>query len=304
MNELTQSRREAVASIVKPYEIRSGKNFSLSNIDPGGTGAYDSSDKSDAKRALETGIKWLAEEQSVLYAQDQWGLLLIFQARDAAGKDSTIKHVLSGFSPQGCSVESFKQPSDEELDHDFMWRHHAHVPGRGHIGIFNRSYYEEVLVTRVNPEILERQKIPPAKITKNIWKERFQDINRFEKYLFRNGFITVKFFLHVSREEQKKRFMERLDRPDKNWKFSSSDLKARKNWDQYTQVYEEMIQNTAKKHSPWYVVPADNKWYTRMVVAAAIIKTIDNLDLHYPKVTDEQINTLNEAREQLTSEPE
>ena len=302
MTELTKDKRKLVESVVEPHEIKSGKGFSLESLDPGNTGDYQSSDKDDARDALEKGIEWLAEAQNVLYAQDRWGLLLIFQARDAAGKDSTIKHVMSGVNPQGCHVESFKRPSAEELDHDYMWRHHAHVPSRGHIGIFNRSYYEEVLVARVNPKILQHQKIPPSKITENIWEERFEDINRFEKYLYRNGILTLKFFLNVSREEQKKRFMERLDRPEKNWKFSAGDLKVRSQWDEYTHAYEEMVQHTAKKYAPWYVVPADNKWYMRIVVAAAIIKKIDSLGLHYPELTEQQHRELDKAREQLRNE--
>ena len=224
----------------------------------------------------------------MLYAQDRWALLLIFQAMDAAGKDGTIKHVMSGVNPQGCQVFSFKQPSAEELDHDFLWRYVRRLPERGRIGIFNRSYYEEVLVVRVHPELLKRQKLPPKLVGKRIWDERLADIAHFEHYLTRQGTIVLKFFLHVSREEQKKRFLERLDEPEKNWKFSAADVRERGFWDDYMHAYEEAIRATASKHAPWFVVPADNKWFTRLVVAAAIVEAVEVLDLAYPKVTREE----------------
>ena len=230
------------------------------------------------------GVEALAELQDKLYAQDRWAVLLIFQAMDAAGKDGAIKHVMSGVNPQGCQVYSFKAPSAEDLDHDYLWRCMKCLPERGRIGIFNRSYYEETLVVRVHPEFLEKQKLPPELVTKDIWKERFEDIRSFERYLTRNGVVIRKFFLHVSKKEQKKRFLERLENPEKNWKFSANDVKERGFWDDYMEAYEDMIRNTATKEAPWYVVPADNKWFTRVVVAAAVIDALDSLDLQYPKV--------------------
>ena len=241
-------------------------------------------DKGGAAELLERGVTWLAEEQEMLYAQDRWSLLLVFQAMDAAGKDSTIKHVMSGINPQGCQVFSFKQPSSEDLDHDFMWRYVRNLPERGRIGIFNRSYYEEVLVVRVHPEILKAQKLPPPLVGKGIWDERLADIAHFEDYATRQGTKILKFFLHVSRNEQKKRFIARLDEPEKTWKFSPSDVKERKFWDDYMDAFEEAIRATASKQAPWFVVPADNKWFTRLVVAAAIVHAVENLGLTYPKV--------------------
>ena len=223
----------------------------------------------------------------MLYAQDNWAVLLIFQAMDAAGKDGAIKHVMSGVNPQGCQVFSFKAPSSEDLDHDYLWRCIKCLPERGRIGIFNRSYYEETLVVRVHPEFLEQQKLPPELITKDIWKERFQDIRSFERYLTRNGVVIRKFFLHVSKKEQKKRFLERIEEPEKNWKFSANDAKEREYWDDYMEAYEDMIRNTATKEAPWYVVPADNKWFTRVVVAAAVIDALASLNLKYPKVSEQ-----------------
>jgi len=244
-------------------------------------------------------VEALAELQDMLYAQDSWAVLLIFQAMDAAGKDGTIKHVMSGVNPQGCQVTSFKSPSSEDLDHDYLWRCVKNLPPKGHIGIFNRSYYEETLVVRVHPEYLERQKIPPELVTKDIWNERFKDIRGFERYLTRNGVVIRKFFLHVSKKEQKKRFLARLDNPEKNWKFSASDLKERAFWDDYQEAYEDMIRHTATEDAPWYVVPADNKWFTRVVVAAAVVSTLGSLDLAYPKVGPEKLKELAAARRAL-----
>jgi PPK2 family polyphosphate:nucleotide phosphotransferase len=255
--------------------------------------------KDMAAETLQEEIELLSEMQDKLYAQDRWGLLLIFQAMDAAGKDGTIKHVMSGINPQGCQVYSFKSPSPEELDHDFLWRTSRCLPERGRIGIFNRSYYEEVLAVRVHPEFLEKQRLPARLLTNQIWKERFEDISAFERYATRNGIAIVKFFLHVSREEQKKRFLERLDNPDKNWKFSMADARERERWDDYMAAYEEMIRHTASTHAPWYVVPADNKWFTRLVVAAAIIEALDDMNLAYPKVDDEKRKELEAARSML-----
>ena len=270
--------------IAEHYRVTKGGKFRLKDNDPGDTMGLKSEAKPRAKEALALGVNALAGLQDVLYAQDRWAVLLIFQAMDAAGKDGAIKHVMSGVNPQGCDVHSFKSPSAEELDHDYLWRAMKVLPNRGHIGIFNRSYYEETLVVRVHPEFLHGQKLPPELITKGIWEERFSDIRNFERYLANNGIAVCKFFLHVSKKEQKRRFLERLEEPEKNWKFSSADLHERAYWDEYQQTYEDMIRNTATKHAPWYVVPADNKWFTRCVVAAAVIEALDRLDLDYPKV--------------------
>ena len=251
---------------------------------------------------MNSGIQWLAELQDKLYADNRYSLLLIFQAMDAAGKDGTIKHVMSGVNPQGCQVFSFKQPSMEELNHDYMWRYARCLPERGRIGIFNRSYYEEVLVVRVHDQILQNQHLPPKLITKKIWKERLEDIHDFERYLARNGVITLKFFLNVSKKEQKKRFMERLDRPEKNWKMSASDATERQYWQDYMRAYEDAISKTASDYAPWYVVPADNKWYTRLVVAGAIVHALHDLNLSYPKVGSEKLAELAKARSLLASE--
>src|SRR5262249_1320245 len=260
-----------------------GKGFHLKNYDPGDTCGLNLN-KGEASELLQLGTEWLAQEQDVLYAQDQWSLLLIFQAMDAAGKDSTIKHGMAGVNAQGWQVFSFKQPSPEDLDHDFMWRYSKRLPERGKIGIFNRSYYEEVLVVRVHEGILKQQKMPQPLVGPRIWDERLTDIAHFESYLTRQGVVILKFFLHVSREEQKKRFLKRLDTPEKNWKFSASDVQERKFWDDYMRAYEEAIRATAGTHAPWFVVPADNKWFTRLVVAAAIVEAVEQLDLTYPKV--------------------
>jgi PPK2 family polyphosphate:nucleotide phosphotransferase len=286
-------------NFAKPFRVTDGKDFRLKDIDPGDTLDLGSEDKPRAKEALLMGVEALAELQDMLYAQDSWAVLLIFQAMDAAGKDGTIKHVMSGVNPQGCQVTSFKSPSPEDLDHDYLWRCAKNLPPRGHIGIFNRSYYEETLVVRVHPEYLERQKIPPELVTKDIWKERFKDIRGFERYLTRNGVVIRKFFLHVSKKEQKKRFLARLENPEKNWKFSASDLKERAFWDDYQDAYEDMIRHTATEDAPWYVVPADNKWFTRVVVAAAVVSTLGSLDLAYPKVGPEKLKALAAAKRAL-----
>ena len=284
---------------IKPYRVTDGKTFRLKDVDPGDTAGFKAEDKPRAKEALADGVTLLAELQDKLYAQDQWGLLLNFQAMDAAGKDGSIKHVMSGVNPQGCQVYSFKAPSAEELDHDFMWRCLKNLPERGRIGIFNRSYYEETLVVRVHPEYLAGQKVPKKLITKRIWNERFEDIRGIERYLSRNGILVRKFFLHVSKKEQKRRFMERLDNPEKNWKFSSADAKERGYWDAYMEAYEDMIRNTATPEAPWYVVPADNKWFSRLVVAAAVIEALDSMSLHYPQVSEAKLKELEIARKIL-----
>jgi PPK2 family polyphosphate:nucleotide phosphotransferase len=286
-------------SFAKPFRVTDGKDFRLKDFDPGDTLDLGSQDKPRAKEALVMGVEALAQLQDMLYAQDSWAVLLIFQAMDAAGKDGTIKHVMSGVNPQGCQVTSFKAPSPEDLDHDYLWRSAKHLPARGHIGIFNRSYYEETLVVRVHQEMLERQKIPPELVGKDIWKERFKDIRGFERYLARNGVVIRKFFLHVSKKEQRRRFLERLENPEKNWKFSANDLKEREFWDDYMEAYEDMIRHTATEDAPWYVVPADNKWFTRVVVAAAVVSTLDSLDLAYPKVGPEKLKALAAAKRAL-----
>lgn len=288
--------------LLKPYRVEEGKRFRLKDHDPAGTHGLKSEFKPQARDLLAKGVQELARLQDILAAQDRWGLLLIFQAMDAAGKDGTIKHVMSGVNPQGVQVVSFKAPSSEELNHDFLWRTMKCVPERGRIGIFNRSYYEEVLVVRVHSALLESQKLPKSLVTKEIWRERFEDINAFERYLTRNGIAVLKFFLHVSKKEQKRRFLERLDKPDKNWKFSTADLKERQFWDTYQRAYEDMIAHTASEHAPWYVVPADNKWFTRLVVAAAVVDALDKMDLKYPKVGGEQKAALGKAKAQLEGE--
>jgi PPK2 family polyphosphate:nucleotide phosphotransferase len=292
---------DRIRKYVHPFRITKGKGFRLKDFDPGETCGL-TLDKGEAAELLQRGTAWLAEEQNVLYAQDRWSLLLIFQALDAAGKDSTIKHVMSGVNPQGCQVFSFKQPSSEELDHDFMWRYVRNLPERGRIGIFNRSYYEEVLVVRVHREILQRQRLPPHLVGKGIWDERLADIARFEDYATLQGTKILKFFLHVSRKEQKKRFMDRLEEPEKNWKFSASDVQEREFWSDYMHAFEEAIGATASKHAPWFVVPADNKWFTRLVVAAAIVEAMENLGLAYPKVDAAKKKELAAARAALARE--
>jgi len=292
---------DAMRKYTDPFRVTKGKDFCLKDFDPGDTLGL-KMDKEEAAQLLQRGSEWLALEQDILYAQDSWSMLLVFQAMDAAGKDGTIKHVMSRVNPQGCEVHSFKQPSNEELSHDFLWRYALRVPQRGRIGIFNRSYYEEVLVVRVHQEFLTAQKTPPKLVDKGIWDERLTDIARFEDYLTRQGVVILKFYLNLSRKEQKKRFMERLDKPDKNWKFSASDVRERRYWDDYMHAYEEAIQTTASKDAPWFVVPADNKWFTRLVVAAAIVEAVEELDLKYPKVTAEQKKDLAAARAELEAE--
>lgn len=292
---------EAAHRFSKPYRVTNGKKFRLKDVDPSDTGDLKSEDKPRAKEALQTGVDALAELQDVLYAQDRWSVLLVFQAMDAAGKDGTIKHVMSGVNPQGCQVSSFKGPTSVDLDHDYLWRCVKELPERGRIGIFNRSYYEETLVVRVHPEFLAGQKLPEECVTKHIWDDRFQDIRSFERYLHRNGTIVRKFFLHVSKEEQQKRFLARLDLPEKNWKFSANDAKERGFWNDYMKAYEETIRETATEDSPWYVVPADNKWFTRVIVAAAVIDALASLNLHYPKVSAAKKKELAEARRLLVA---
>jgi PPK2 family polyphosphate:nucleotide phosphotransferase len=295
------ARREILDRTQKytqPFRVTNGAGFQLKSHDPGNTLGL-KLDKGEASEMLQEGIRWLAQEQEMLYAQDRWSLLLVFQAMDAAGKDSTIKHVMSGVNPQGVQVFSFKQPSQEELSHDFLWRYYWRLPERGRIGIFNRSYYEEVLVVRVHEANLKAQKIPPSLLGPRIWDERLADIAHFEDYLTRQGVIVLKFFLHLSREEQKKRFLKRLDEPEKNWKFSTSDVQERKFWADYMRAYEEAIRATASKAAPWYVVPADNKWFTRLVVASAIVDAVERLDLAYPTVDAEKRKELATARAAL-----
>jgi PPK2 family polyphosphate:nucleotide phosphotransferase len=289
-------------AFAEPYRVTRGQDFRLKDIAPGDTGRLKS--KREAVAFLQEGVRTLSELQEKLYAQDRWALLLIFQAMDAAGKDGTIKHVMSGVNPQGCQVFSFKAPSAEELDHDWMWRTSRCLPERGRIGIFNRSYYEEVLVARVHPEVLTRQRTPPALVTEHIWEERFEDINAFERYLTRNGVVIRKFFLYVSRKEQKKRFLERLEEPEKNWKFSEADVYERRHWRAYMQAYEDMIRHTSAEHAPWYVVPANHKWFTRLVVADAIVGALEDLNLAFPKVDAARIARLEAARKVLESEPD
>jgi PPK2 family polyphosphate:nucleotide phosphotransferase len=281
----------------KPYRIEHGRKFRLKDFDPADTGDIGSKEK--AEELLQQGIADMSELQDKLYAQDRWAALLIFQAMDAAGKDGAIKHVMSGVNPQGCQVHSFKQPSSEELNHDYLWRTMCRVPERGEIGIFNRSYYEEVLVVRVHDDFFKAERIPPSLVGKDIWKQRFEDINNYEQYLSRNGIVVRKFFLNLSKKEQKKRFLARLDEPEKNWKFSAADVRERECWDDYQNAYEDMIGQPATKHAPWYVIPADNKWFTRVAVAAAIVDTLDSLDLAYPKVDPEKKKQLQIAKKEL-----
>ena len=299
------SRKETIKRIDKAihrHRVDSGKGFRLSDHDPGSTGRMAGEDKPEAKELLSRGVEWLAVEQDKLYAQDRRSLLLVFQAMDAAGKDGTIKHVMSGVNPQGVQVVSFKQPSQLDLDHDYLWRYWRELPERGRIGIFNRSYYEEVLVVRVHRSILDAQKLPPECVHKKIFEDRLADIARFEDYLTRQGTKVLKFFLNVSRDEQKRRFMERLDDPGKNWKFSSADVRERGYWDEYQSAYEEAIRATATQHAPWYVVPADNKWYMRLVVVAAIVQALEEWQLAYPKVGKEKKLELASARAELEQE--
>lgn len=286
----------------KNYCVGDGDKFKLKDYRTEPKMNLGREDKPLVKEALEQGVEALAALQDTLYAQDRWSLLIIFQAMDAAGKDGAIKHVMSGVNPQGCQVSSFKGPSAEELDHDYLWRCKKHLPERGRIGIFNRSYYEEVLVVRVHEQILKSQKLPKKLITEDIWEDRFKDIRNFEKYLQRNGTIVIKIFLNVSKDEQKKRFIERVDDPAKNWKFSAADAKERGYWDQYMKAYEDMIKNTSTEDSPWYVIPADNKAYARIAVASAIISALDRMDLEYPQVSKEKLAELQEIKAALLAE--
>jgi len=292
---------DRIEKYVDPFRITKGAGFKLADFDPGDTCGL-RLDKGEASDLLQRGTEWLAEEQDMLYAQNRWSLLLVFQAMDAAGKDGTIKHVMSGVNPQGCQVFSFKQPSSEDLEHDFLWRYAKSLPERGRIGIFNRSYYEEVLVVRVHEDILKRQRLPQPFVGEDIWDERLSDIAHFEDYLTRQGTIILKFFLNLSRKEQKRRFMERLDKPDKRWKFSASDVHERRFWGDYMHAFQEAIRATASKRAPWYVVPADNKWFTRLIVAAAIVETMEKLDLAYPTVDAKKNKELLAARAALSRE--
>ena len=299
------SKRELIEKakkFSKSYCVGDGKNFKLKDYPSDDFPNFKKKEKQAAKELLQMGIDALAAMQDMLYAQDKWSILLIFQAMDAAGKDGAIKHVMSGLNPQGCQVSSFKAPSAEDLDHDFMWRCQKKLPERGRIGIFNRSYYEEVLVVRVHEQILDSQKIPKKLITKNIWEERYEDIRNFEKYLTNNGTVVLKFFLNLSKDEQKKRFLERIDNPDKNWKFSASDAKEREYWDDYMKAYEQLIINTSTEKSPWYVIPADDKPYARIAVASAIINAMDSLDLAYPEVSKEKLEELKQVKQVLLAE--
>lgn len=287
------------SELAKHFKVTDGKRFKLKDYDPGDTLDFGSEDKPAAKEALANGIEAMAELQDMLYAQDRWAILLVLQAMDAAGKDGAIKHVMSGLNPQGCQVHSFKSPSAEDLDHDYLWRCSKCLPNRGEIGIFNRSYYEETLVVRVHPEYLAGQKLPKSLVTDDIWDQRFQDIRCFERYLARNGVVPRKFFLHLSRKEQKRRFLARIERPEKNWKFSVNDANERQYWDQYQEAYEDTIRNTASEAAPWYIVPADNKWFSRVIVAAAVIETMASLDLEYPSVSKQKLNELDQVKQVL-----
>jgi len=296
-----KSKARRSAALSAPYRVADGSSFRLREIDPGDTRGM--KDKNKAQEALAAGIEALAALQEKLYAQNQWGVLLIFQAMDAAGKDSAIEHVMSGINPQGCQVFSFKAPSSEELDHDFLWRTSRCLPERGRIGIFNRSYYEEVLVVRVHPEFLGGQRLPAGLGGNGIWKRRFEDIAAFERYFARQGFVILKFFLHVSKDEQRERFLDRIEQPEKNWKFAMADVEERERWDDYMAANEDMIRHTAAEHAPWFVVPADHKWFTRLVVADAIRRALENLDLAFPRVTGAKRKELAAARKALQGEP-
>jgi PPK2 family polyphosphate:nucleotide phosphotransferase len=299
---MEEMKAKLVHKFIEPYVVESGEKFRLKDHEPGNTHGLKSGDKPEAKRLLDDGVLLLSEMQDKLYAQSNWGLLLIFQAMDAAGKDSTIKHVMSGVNPQGVDVFSFKEPSSEELAHDFLWRTNRCLPARGKIGIFNRSYYEEVLVVRVHPESLEKERMPKELRADHFWKNRYEDINTFEKYLTRNGIAIRKFFLNVSKKEQKRRFMERLDNPAKNWKLSAADVRERKHWDEYQSAYEKMIRNTATEHAPWVVVPADNKWFSRLLVVATVVDALSEMNLEYPKLSEEKLAALKAARKELEKE--
>lgn len=293
-NFLKQARKYS-----EPFRITKGAKFWLKDFDPQDTLDFDPDERAEAEEALAEGVELLKKLQDTLYAQDRWAVLLIFQAMDAAGKDGAIKHVMSGVNPQGCEVSSFKAPSAEEMDHDFLWRCAKRLPERGRIGIFNRSYYEETLVVRVHENFLAAQKLPTKVKTKDLWQQRFEDICNFERYLARNGVVILKFFLHVSKKEQQKRFLARIEDPAKNWKFSLKDVQEREHWDEYMHAYEETIKHTASKYAPWYVVPADHKWFTRLVVASAIVETLSALDLEYPSLSKEELKELDTAKQAL-----
>ncbi len=290
---------EDIEKLLRPFRIDQPGRVSLQDFDPGDTDSLPSGDRKEADQHLKRGVKWMAEQQPMLAADNREALLIIFQGRDAAGKDSMISHVMSGVNPQGCHVTSFKHPSYEALDHDYMWRYHQRVPGRGEIGIFNRSYYEEVLIVRVHPNILAAQNLPEGRVTANIWQERFDDINHFERYLTRNGVHILKFFLNISPEEQKKRFLKRLNHPEKHWKFSQADIDERSYWDDYTAAYEDAISHTAMPYAPWYVVPSDHKWFARLLVAAAIVAKLRSLKLAYPPISPEDMGAFETARKAL-----
>lgn len=303
VNKLSEGELiEGARNLSGLYCVGEGKNFKLKDYPTNDSPDMKKKEKIAAKELLQKGVKALASMQDKMYAQDKWSLLLIFQAMDAAGKDGAIKHVMSGLNPQGCDVNSFKAPSAEDLDHDYLWRCKKKLPERGRIGIFNRSYYEEVLVVRVHEKILHSQKIPKELITKNIWEERYQDISQFEDYLHRNGTIVLKFFLNLSRDEQKNRFLDRINNPDKNWKFSASDANERKYWDDYMLAYEQMIRHTSTEKSPWYVIPADDKPYARIAVASAIITAMESMNLAYPEVGKEKIEELQAVKNTLLTE--
>src|ERR1700720_3096526 len=299
---MEKMKAKRVHEFIGQYVGESGEDFRLKDHDPCDTHDLKSGDKPEAKRLTDEGVVLLREMQDKLYAQSNWGLLLIFQAMDAAGKDSTIKHVMSGVNPQGVEVHAFKEPSSEELAHDFLWRTNHCLPARGKIGIFNRSYYEEVLVVRLHPELLEKERIPDELRGERFWKNRYEDINAFEKYLTRNGIAIRKFFLNISRKEQKRRFLERLDNPAKNWKFSAADVEERKYWNEYQSAYEKMIRNTASEHAPWVVVPADNKWFSRLLVVATVVDALSEMKLEYPKLSEEKLAALKAARKELEKE--
>ena len=286
--------------LIKQCRVIRGKGFRLKDFDPAGTPEPDL--KAESDQFLSQSVERVSDLQRKLYAQDRWAVLLIFQAMDAAGKDSSIRHVMSGINPQGCHVCSFKTPSAEDLSHDFLWRASKCLPERGQIGIFNRSYYEEVLVVRVHSQMLDKERIPPSLVTKRLWKERFEDINSYERFLTRNGVVIRKFFLNVSKEEQRSRFVSRLDEPDKNWKFSEADVQEREHWDDYRHAYEDMVANTATEHAPWYVVPADHKWFTHMVISSVILETLEGLKLNYPKMDKGKKEELARARRRLKRE--
>ncbi len=295
-------QEKKIGQILKRYRIDSGKGFDLSDYSPGDTGGFDADFKPEAQTLQQQQMRQLSELQDKLFAQDRWGLLLIFQAMDAAGKDGTIKHVMSGVNPQGCQVFSFKAPSAEELDHDVLWRTSRCLPQRGHIGIFNRSYYEEVLVVRVHPELLQKERIPTELVSKKIWKQRFTSIANFEHYLTRNGIAVRKFFLHISKEEQRARFLQRLEEPEKNWKFSAADIRERRYWDDYQHAFEDMIRHTSARHAPWFVVPADHKWFARLLVSFVIVDALKEMKLAYPTVDAAARKQLQAAKAALQAE--